>query len=53
MSSTTNTKDQKKRKPLSGILVAALVYLEAENYTAVKTQIGLALKHLDDKLEIS
>ena len=49
----TGDKGSKKRKPLSGILVAALVYLEAENYTAAKTQIELAIKHIDDKLEIS
>ena len=46
-------KEKEKRKSLSGLLVAALVYLEAENYGACQTQIELALQHIDDKLEIS
>jgi len=46
-------KGSEKRKPLSGILITALLYLDAENYSATKTQIELALRHLDDKLKIS
>ncbi len=42
-----------KRKPLSGMLVTALVFLQNENYEACKKQIELALKHIDDKLEIA
>jgi len=46
-------KGSEKRKPLSGLLVAALVYLEQQNYAAAKIQIEIALKHIDDKLKIS
>lgn len=42
----------KKYENLSGLLVTALVYLEAGNYPACKRQIEIAIKYLDDKLPI-